>query len=82
MKQESFERPWLDRSSSLIPKEGSILDVGCGTGDPIAQYILAQEYEVVGLDISPKMIEIVSQRFPDQKWLCADMRTLYLLQQY
>ena len=77
-----FERPWLDRFLSLIPKEGIILDVGCGTGEPIAQYILAQQYEVVGLDFSPKMIEIVSQRFPEQKWLCADMRTLYLPQQY
>ena len=77
-----FERPWIDRFLSLIPKEGTILDVGCGTGEPIAQHILAQQYEVVGLDISPKMIEIVSQRFPEQKWLCTDMRTLYLPQQF
>ena len=50
-----FERPWLNRFLSLVPKEGAILDVGCGTGDPIAQYILAQQYEVVGLDIAPKI---------------------------
>ena len=77
-----FERSWLNRFLSLIPKEGAILDVGCGTGEPIAQYILAQQYEVVGLDVSPKMIELVSHRFPDQKWLCADMRTFSLSQPF
>jgi SAM-dependent methyltransferase len=28
-----FERPWLDRFAALLPRGGSILDLGCGSGN-------------------------------------------------
>ena len=43
--------------SELLPKNSSILDIGCGTGQPIAEYLSNQGFKVTGIDISEKMIE-------------------------
>ena len=36
-----FEQAWLDRFLSLVPAGGEILDIGCGSGEPIAGYFAA-----------------------------------------
>jgi len=33
-----FERAWLDRFLALLPDGGFILDVGCGSADPIGRH--------------------------------------------
>jgi SAM-dependent methyltransferase len=73
-----FEKPWLDRFRSLLPSGGSILDIGCGSGEPIAGYFIGEGYEVTGVDSSPALVELCKARFPGQRWLVADMRTLSL----
>ncbi len=40
-----------------LPKGASVLDVGCGTGRH-ARALASRGYEVVGVDISPKMIDV------------------------
>ena len=72
------EKSWLDRFISSIPPQSSILDVGCGTGDPIAAYLTACGFFVTGVDGSPAMIEIARSRFPDTDWIKMDMRELAL----
>lgn len=73
-----FEKHWLDRFLANVPAGGRVLDVGCGAGEPIAQYILAAGYELTGIDASPAMIEISSTRFPGAIWHVMDMRRLSL----
>lgn len=41
----------------FIPRNGKVLDIGCGTGYPIAQYLVEHGFCVTGLDISQKMID-------------------------
>lgn len=77
-----FEKAWIDRFLSLIVKGSTILDMGCGTGEPIAKYIIDQQYSIIGVDFSQKMIDIVSRRFPEQLWFCTDMRFFYPEKQY
>lgn len=72
------ERAWLDRFLSRVPPGGTILDVGCGMGEPIARYLIERGFRVVGVDASPRMIELCRARFPDAEWLVADMRKLDL----
>ena len=43
--------------AKLLKKESKILDVGCGTGYPIAHYLTEHGFKVTGLDISEKMIK-------------------------
>lgn len=72
------ERPWLDRFISGIPAGGDVLDIGCGNGSPIAEYLLAQGLKVTGIDSSPSMIARCSAKFPHATWKVADMRELDL----
>ncbi len=72
------ERVWLDRFLSLLPPEGNVLDLGCGSGDPVARYMTAQGFDVVGVDASTAMLDIARERFPSGDWRLADMRTLSL----
>ena len=72
------ERPWLDRFTSLLPDRGSILDIGCGSGEPIAGYFIANGYDVTGIDASLPLIQLCRSRFPENLWAVADMRELAL----
>lgn len=72
------EKPWLDRFTSLLPQGGSILDIGCGSGEPIAGYFIGNGYDVTGIDTSYPLIEICRTRFPEKRWVVADMRELVL----
>lgn len=70
------ERAWLDRFLALVVPGGTILDLGCGAGDPIAAYMASQGHVVVGVDASRAMLEIARARFPEGDWRLGDMRTL------
>ena len=72
------ERVWLDRFLSLVRLGGAVLDVGCGSGEPIGRYLMDAGHLVVGVDASPNMIAICRQRFPAGDWRVADMRALNL----
>lgn len=73
-----FERGWLDRFSTRVPAGAAILDIGCGTGEPIARYLIERGHAVTGADSSPSMIALCRKRFPDHAWVVADMRRLAL----
>lgn len=49
---------------SACPPPGRILDVGCGTG-ALAARLVASGYEMVGLDPSPGMLEVMRGRAPE-----------------
>ncbi|MCZ7468015.1 class I SAM-dependent methyltransferase [Agrobacterium sp. O3.4] len=72
------EKPWLDRFISLLPGGGSILDIGCGSGEPIAGYFITNGYDVTGIDASLPLIELCRSRFPENLWAVTDMRELAL----
>lgn len=73
-----FERGWLDRFTALIPPGGTVLDLGCGSGEPIARHLVESGFRVTGVDSSPAMIAMCRARFPAQGWQTADMRGLAL----
>lgn len=73
-----FEKPWLDRFLDRIPVGGHILDLGCGSGEPIARYLIEQNLRVTGVDAAPGLIDLCRRRFPEQDWIVADMRGLAL----
>jgi len=72
------ERGWLDRFLNHVPPGGTVLDVGCGMGEPMAGYMLQRGFSVVGVDAAPSLIELCRARFPEGEWLVADMRELNL----
>lgn len=77
-----MEKPYLDEVVKAIPAGGRVLDLGCGTGEPIARYLIEQGLDLTGVDGARRMIEICRQRFPDSEWLRVDMRDLQLGQKF
>lgn len=73
-----FERSWLDRFRAVVGAGGNVLDVGCGSGEPIARYLIACGHRVTGVDSSPSLIGLCASRFPDQTWIVSDMRRMTL----
>ena len=71
-----LERKWLDRFVALLPAAPSVLDIGCGSGEPIVRFLLAKGCAVTGVDTAPEMIKIAKGTFPEAIWLVSDMRTL------
>ena len=72
------EKAWLDRFLALLPRDAAVLDLGCGSGIPIARYLIERGCRVTGLDAASAMIVMCADRFPEQEWHVADMRTLAL----
>jgi SAM-dependent methyltransferase len=77
-----FERAWLDRFCALAEPGAALLDIGCGSGEPIARHLIARRHPVTGVDSSSEMIALSRARFPDQTWIVADMRGLALGQRF
>jgi 2-polyprenyl-3-methyl-5-hydroxy-6-metoxy-1,4-benzoquinol methylase len=59
-------RQW---AKSLLPN-ATVLDVGCGAGDPISKALLDEGLTVYGIDASPWMVEIFKQNFPNSPVAC------------
>lgn len=57
-----------------------LLDVACGTGNHI-QY-MKKHFNITGLDVDPYMLKIARKKFPDIKFIRADMRTFSLNKQF
>ncbi len=72
------EKKWLDRFLALLPQKVTILDMGCGSGEPIARYLIEKGCDVTGVDSSLPLISMCKDRLPEQNWIVADMRTLSL----
>jgi SAM-dependent methyltransferase len=73
-----MEAAWLDRFLGLLPPCPSVLDIGCGSGEPIARYLAERGCKVTGMDAAPEMIAICQDNLPQQSWGVADMRSLSL----
>ena len=76
------EKAWLNKFTQSLQPGASLLDVGCGAGEPISGYLVAQKYAVTGIDSSQAMIEICRSRLSDAVWIVMDMRELALEHQF
>jgi SAM-dependent methyltransferase len=74
---------WIDKNSAyykddqrymgfMIPKGQRVLDLGCGTGRLLAG--LEPSYGV-GVDFSPRMIEVARKSYPQHQFIVADMES-------
>lgn len=77
-----FEARWLTRFADGLTRNARVLDVGCGTGEPIASWLIGEGFRYTGVDIAEAMLAIARKRWPEIDWLRADMRTLDLGKQF
>ncbi|MEM8917548.1 MAG: class I SAM-dependent methyltransferase [Pseudomonadota bacterium] len=77
-----YEKPWLDRFVRNLPPGASLLDLGCGSGVPVAGYFLDQGFSVVGVDYAETMIALARQRYPAAEWHVGDIRNVDVTGQF
>ena len=81
-----FEQAALDRFLGAMPghrdRRPRVLDLGCGSGEPIACYLAAKGCEVVGVDGAAAMVALFRKALPGHRAVHADMRALSLGERY
>lgn len=73
-----MEREYLSIILERAKARGTVLDLGCGSGEPLAKYFIGHGFKVTGIDIAPKMIGMCKERFPDHTWTVGDIRNFSL----
>ncbi|KAA9008967.1 class I SAM-dependent methyltransferase [Histidinibacterium aquaticum] len=80
-----FEKGWLDRFRAHLPTSGthhSVLDLGCGSGRPLAAYLAERGAHVTGVDTAPELLEQFREHVPGGRTVEADMRGLDLRERF
>lgn len=75
---ELVEKLWLDRFCALLPAGAAVLDIGCGSGLPIARELIQRGFDVTGVDGAPTMLAQFQRNLPGIAAHLADMRHLSL----
>lgn len=65
------EREYVDALLDGLPVPSRVLDLGCGTGRPIAEHVLALGHWVTGVDQAEGLLARAEARFPDASWIHA-----------
>lgn len=58
---------------ALPSRPGHLLDLGCGAGEPFPRFFLEHGWDVTGVDVSPRMLELAARYAPRMQTLCADL---------
>lgn len=65
----------LEELAAGLPAGAAVLDLGCGAGVPVTQW-LAARFAVTGVDISARQLELARAQVPGATFLQADMTAL------
>jgi len=58
-----------------LPAGAAVLDLGCGAGIPTTR-VLAKRFDVTGVDIAARHVELARRNVPSARFIHADMATL------
>lgn len=56
-----------------LPPNAQLLDLGCGSGEPIATMLASQGFKITGIDRSQALLAHAQQTLPSQTWLQAEL---------
>ncbi len=78
----SYELAFLDLLLKNTQPPANILDLGCGTGRPIAEFLLKRGFRVTGVDEAENLLALARQRLPEGRWVQAPLETFEPDDQY
>lgn len=70
-----MDRAWLERFAARMAGAGLVADLGCGPGH-VAAFLAARGVDVVGIDLSPAMVEEARALHPDVSFAVGDFTAL------
>lgn len=56
--------PYLERLNDTLAPNSLILDLGCGAGLPVDQWLINAGHRVIGIDISQSMLDLARDNVP------------------
>ncbi len=65
----TVEQHILDLLLEGLAAGSTVLDLGCGTGSPIATHLVSRGYRVCGVDQSAEMLAFAKKRLPTETWV-------------
>ena len=75
---QPVEVRYLDLILGPLKPGSTVLDLGCGTGRPIAAHVSSRGHQVLGVDASERMLAIAKKNLPGHRWVHADMESVEL----
>lgn len=70
------EREQLERFLDQLPSEPTVLDAGCGNGDPVLSWLTSHCGAAVGLDLSWGQLNLARENAPAASHLQGDLTSL------
>lgn len=67
---------YLAKLVTFLKPKSSILDIGCGAGKPIDSYLISEDMQVSGIDISEAQIQLAKSYVPQACYEVRDMSEL------
>ena len=64
------------RFCEALPDGASVLDLGCGPGEPITRMLVDRGFNVTGIDFSERMIRVARKKLPTVAFICQSMTEL------
>lgn len=64
---------WLSELKEHIPAGGAVLDLGCGSGIPVARDLTAAGYRITGVDLSDVQVRRAMAAVPQAAFVRADI---------
>jgi 2-polyprenyl-3-methyl-5-hydroxy-6-metoxy-1,4-benzoquinol methylase len=82
--RDSFatEQKYLDLFLEYLKSMSTILDVGYGSGFPIASYLIDKGFQVTGVDASKELLKIAKVKTPQMKQIYGDVRNVNIIQKF
>lgn len=69
-------RKELEKFVSLLPENAMVLDVGCGAGVPVAEFLVESGFDVTGIDFSENMLRLARKNVPKARFIKKDVTKL------
>jgi 2-polyprenyl-3-methyl-5-hydroxy-6-metoxy-1,4-benzoquinol methylase len=67
---------YVNKFEVMLPRQADVLDLGCGAGVPVDDYLMKRGHLVTGLDISETQINTARQKCPKGAFLVRDLMDL------
>ena len=58
-----------------LPRGGRVLDLGCGSGEPVTRVLAEAGLDVYGIDASPTLVQVFRDKLPEVPVRCEDVLT-------
>ncbi|MDX2970578.1 class I SAM-dependent methyltransferase [Kribbella solani] len=75
---ETKYRDWLDEILDRLPSHSQVLDLGCGSGVPVARALTEAGHQVTGVDLSEIQVNRARSQVPTATFIHADATKLDL----